>query len=133
MRDHPEMRADAHPLYLPMTEQGLEAFDLAEIAAGLECVDGFFELHRGRHVANQHCAGTERIRGYCERAAGLGEIEEHAIDAGFVEAGVEIAHLERPVGRVAEECGDVLSRGVCEILAQFIRDDAPGRPDRSKK
>src|SRR6266436_6102722 len=116
MRDHSEMRAHAHPLYLPMAEQGLEAFDLAEIAAGLECVDSFFKLHRGRNVANQHCAGAQRMRGYCERATGLREIEEHAIDGGFVEAGIEIADLERPVGRLAEECGDVLARGVGEIL-----------------
>src|SRR5208283_386267 len=35
VRDHPEVRPHAHPLYLPMTKQRLEAFDLAEIAASL--------------------------------------------------------------------------------------------------
>src|SRR5260370_40213808 len=103
-----------------MTEPRLETFDLAEIAARLNRLDGLFELHRGRNVANQHCAGAKCVRGDRERAARLREIEKHAIDAGLIEAGVEIAHLERPVGRTAEKCGDVLVRGVGDILAQFV-------------
>src|SRR5579862_10030234 len=105
MRDHPEMRSHAHPLYLPMPQQRLETFDLAEIAARLESLDRVLELHRRRHVANEHRAGSKRSRRDLERAARLGEIEKHPIDAGFVEAHVKIANLDRPVRRAAEKCG----------------------------
>src|SRR6266851_780971 len=40
VRDHAEMWPYAEPLDLPMTEQRFEAFDLAEIAARLDRIDG---------------------------------------------------------------------------------------------
>ena len=133
MRDHPEVRPHAHPLYLPMPQQRLEAFDLAEIAARLNRLDRVLELHRRRHVADQHGARPQSRRGDLHRAPRLRQIEEHPIDAGFIEAAVKIAHLDCPVGRVAEECRHVLARRVGEILAQLVRDDASCRADRPQQ
>src|SRR5258708_2278150 len=71
VRDHPEMRPHAHPLHLPMPQQGLKTFDLAEIAPRLNSLDRVLELDCRRHITNEHRAGPQCSRRHRERAPRL--------------------------------------------------------------
>ena len=48
------------------------------------------------------------------------KVTKDAIDAGFLEALIEVMEMERPVGRLAEKSCDVLPRGGGEVLANLI-------------
>jgi len=118
---------------VPLAKQGLKALDLGEISATAQRVDCVLKLERGRNVTDDNAAGPERARRLLDGAAGFREVEEHPVDAGFVEALIEVAELDSPVGGIAEKGGDVLARGGGEVFAHLIRDYLPVRTDRAQQ
>ena len=122
-------RTHAHALDVPVAHERFEALDFGEVGTALQRLDRVLELQDRRHVTDKDATRTQRTRHHVERAARFRQIDEEPIDAGLIEAFIQIAQLDGPVGRFAEKRRDVAPRRRREILAQFVGDETAGRPD----
>ena len=109
VRDHPVVGPDRLPLDVPAALQHLDGLDHAE-----RRVRDLFaqpaDLEDRRQVRQENAAGPQRVERVLHDAPRLGEIEHDPIEIAFVDALVDVAHLDVERDVVAEEAVHVRDR-----------------------
>src|SRR5437762_1424845 len=132
VRDHPVGRAHAAPSDCPTPLQQLERLEHAEAPELAETIEEPLDLADVGAVRENDAAGAQRSLGRRRSLPRLCQVQEHPVYVPLVDALVDIAQLQRQVGRqCAEGFHDASLGGLEKLLPCLVADHSSLRADRA--